>query len=58
MAPVEGAIVLGAASRSSAVVMVVMMMVVMVVMRLGTRNRANRERNSRDGGQSKSKLPH
>jgi hypothetical protein len=58
MAPVEGAIVLGGSLRSLAVVMVVVMMVVVMVMRLGTRNRANRERNSRDSGQGKSELPH
>jgi hypothetical protein len=38
--------------------LVVVMMVVMVVARLCTRNCANRERNSGDGGQNESKLPH
>jgi hypothetical protein len=38
---------------------VVMMVVMMMVMaRLCTRNCANRERNSGDGGQNESKLPH
>jgi hypothetical protein len=36
----------------------VVVVVVMVIMRLGTWNRANRERNSGDGGQHESKLPH
>jgi hypothetical protein len=56
MAPVKGAIRLAASLRSP--VVMVMMMVVMMVMRLCTGNRANRECNSGDGGQSESKLPH
>jgi hypothetical protein len=55
MAPFNGAIRLAASLRSPVVVVVV---VVMVIMRLGTWNRANRERNSGDGGQHESKLPH
>jgi hypothetical protein len=40
------------------VVVMVVMMVMMVMARLCTRNCANRERNSGDGGQNESKLPH
>jgi hypothetical protein len=56
MAPVKGAIRLAASLRSP--VVMVMMMVVMMVMRLCTGNRANRECNSGDGGQSESKFSH
>jgi len=55
MAPLNGAIRLAASLRSP---VVVVMMVVMVMMGLCTRNRANGERNSGDGGQRESKLPH
>jgi hypothetical protein len=55
MAPFNGAIRLAASLRSP---VVVVMMVVMVMMGLCTRNRANGERNSGDGGQHESKLPH
>jgi hypothetical protein len=57
----KGAIHLVASLRSPVVVMVMMVMVmVMVVMtvRLCAWNRANRERNSGDGGQSESKFSH
>jgi hypothetical protein len=58
MAPIKGAIHLVASLRSP-VVMVMMMMVVMVVtVRLCAWNRANRERNCGDGGQSESKFSH
>jgi hypothetical protein len=61
MAPIKGAIHLVASLRSP-VVMVMMMMVMMVVMvvtvRLCAWNRANRERNCGDGGQSESKFSH
>jgi hypothetical protein len=56
MAPLNGAIHLAASLRSP--VVVVVMMVVMVMMRLCTWNRADGERNSGDGGQHESKLPH
>jgi hypothetical protein len=55
MAPFNGAIRLAASLRSP---VVVVMMVVMVMMGLCTRNRANGERNSGDGGQHERKLPH
>ena len=64
MAPIKGAIHLVASLRSP-VVMVMMMMVMMVMMvvmvvtvRLCAWNRANRERNCGDGGQSESKFSH
>jgi len=61
MAPIKGAIHLVASLRSP-VVMVMMMMMMMVVMvvtvRLCAWNRANRERNCGDGGQSESKFSH
>jgi heme/copper-type cytochrome/quinol oxidase subunit 2 len=40
------------------VVVMVMMVVVMMTVRLCAWNRANRERNSGDGGQSESKFSH
>jgi hypothetical protein len=61
MAPLEGAIHLVASLRSPVVVvvmMMVMMVVVMMTVRLCAWNRANRERNSGDGGQSESKFSH
>jgi hypothetical protein len=56
MAPIKGAIRLAA----SIVVLVMMVMVVMmvVVMCLGTRDRADGERNGGNGGQNERKLPH
>jgi hypothetical protein len=59
--PDQGAIHLVASLRSPVVVMMVMMvMMVVVVMtvRLCAWNRANRERNCGDGGQSESKFSH
>jgi hypothetical protein len=52
MTPIKGAIRLVASLRSPVV------MVVVVVARLCAGNRANRERNSGDGGQSESKFSH
>jgi len=56
MTPIKGAIRLVASLRSP--VVVVVMMVVMVMARLCAGNRANRERNSGDGGQSEGKFSH
>jgi hypothetical protein len=54
--PIKGAIHRLASLRST--VVVVVMMVVVVMAGLCTWNRANRERNSGDGGQSESKFSH
>jgi hypothetical protein len=57
--PVRGAIRLAASLRSPVMVMVMVeVMEVMRSVRLCTRNRANRERNSGNGGQSESKFSH
>jgi hypothetical protein len=64
MAPLEGAIDLAASLGSLVLVMVMVMVMVMemVLMMLNVRlcawDRADRERNSRDGGQSESKFSH
>jgi hypothetical protein len=57
MTPIKGAIRLVASLRSP-VVRVVVVVVVVVMARLCAGNRANRERNSGDGGQSESKFSH
>jgi len=59
MAPIKGAIHLVASLRSPVVMVMMMMVMVMVVtVRLCAWNRANRERNCGDGGQSESKFSH
>jgi hypothetical protein len=58
MAPLNGAIRLAASLRSPVVVVVVVVVMVGGTMRLCTWNRADGERNSGDGGQRESKLPH
>ena len=60
MTPIKGAIRLVASLRSPVVVVVMMVVVVVVVVmaRLCAGNRANRERNSGDGGQSEGKFSH
>jgi hypothetical protein len=62
MAPLEGAIDLAASLGSLVLVMVMVMVMEMVLMMLNVRlcawDRADRERNSRDGGQSESKFSH
>jgi hypothetical protein len=58
MTPIKGAIRLVASLRSPVVVVVMMVVVVVVMARLCAGNRANRERNSGDGGQSEGKFSH
>ncbi|MDR3489453.1 MAG: hypothetical protein P4M05_31750 [Bradyrhizobium sp.] len=59
MAPVKGAIRLAVSLISPVVMMMVMeVMEVMMMVRLCAWNRANRERNSGDGGQNESKFSH
>jgi hypothetical protein len=60
MAPLEGAIDLAASLGSLVLVMVMVMEMVLMMLnvRLCTWDRADRERNSRDGGQSESKFSH
>ena len=58
MTPIKGAIRLVASLRSPVVVVMMVVVVVVVMARLCAGNRANRERNSGDGGQSESKFSH
>jgi hypothetical protein len=58
MTPIKGAIRLVASLRSPVVVVVMVVVVVVVMARLCAGNRANRERNSGDGGQSEGKFSH
>jgi hypothetical protein len=60
MAPLEGAIDLAASLGSLVLVMVMVMEMVLMMLnvRLCTWDRADRERNGSDGGQSESKFSH
>jgi hypothetical protein len=60
MAPLEGATDLAASLGSLLLVMVMVMVMVLMMLnvRLCAWNRANRERNGGDGGQSESKFSH